>query len=57
MEDKKLYTIFVRIVKGLLWGNLPPKRDIMTVLSKRCGVSREAARELALQIRLLTSVI
>jgi len=35
MEDKELYSIFVRIVKGLLWGNLPPKRDIMTVLSKR----------------------
>jgi len=36
MEDKELYTIFVRILKGLLWENPPPKRDIMTVLSKRC---------------------
>jgi hypothetical protein len=46
-----LFMRFMDKLRELLSGSIPKKKNIVTVLTKRCGMPREAAIELASQIR------
>jgi hypothetical protein len=46
-----LLTRFARKLKELFIGPIMKKKDIETILTKRCGMPREAAVKLAKQVR------
>jgi len=49
--DEGFFQRFIRSLKGLIRGNRPPKKkDVVTILTKRCGMPPAAARELASNI-------
>ncbi|KAG2139262.1 hypothetical protein DEU56DRAFT_800405, partial [Suillus clintonianus] len=48
---ENLFVSFMRKLKGLLVGNVNVKKDMVSRLTKRCGMSRDVAKRLADRIK------